>query len=68
MKGYLSMLKSLREHRKISQERLAFDIGIETSTLSRWENGSRTPSFHNFLCWITALNCKLVIYPNGTQE
>ena len=52
MKAYLSMLKSLREHRKISQERLAFDIGIETSTLSRWENGSRTPSFHNFLCWI----------------
>tara|TARA_A100001515_G_scaffold141845_1_gene139427 strand:+ start:1030 stop:1260 length:231 start_codon:yes stop_codon:yes gene_type:complete len=51
----LKLLKTIRQNQYRSQEDLASVIGIETSTLSRWENGSRSPSFHNFINWVNAL-------------
>jgi putative transcriptional regulator len=37
-------IKRLRMARNLSQEMLAHEIGITTSTLSRWERGIGTPS------------------------
>jgi len=34
-------VKFLREHKKITQEKMADDLGIDQSTLAKWENNSR---------------------------
>tara|TARA_R100000742_G_C4250238_1_gene68635 strand:+ start:267 stop:476 length:210 start_codon:yes stop_codon:yes gene_type:complete len=62
----LKTLKGIRNRDQMSQEFLAYKIGIETSTLSRWESGSRSPSMHNFISWVNALGCTLSIqYKDG---
>lgn len=40
----LTRLRELREHAGLSQAELARRIGVDTSLLSRWEKGSRSPS------------------------
>ena len=37
-------LKELREEQDLTQEMLAREIGSQKETISRWENGRRTPS------------------------
>lgn len=37
-------IKQLRNALGLSQEKLAAEIGVTTSTVNRWENGRGTPS------------------------
>jgi len=55
----IQQLIQARRNQSISQEELAFNIGIETSTLHRWETLARTPSYHNLISWVDALELKL---------
>ena len=36
-------IRSLRNHKELSQERFAADIGVSVQTVSRWENGINYP-------------------------
>lgn len=38
-------IKKARELRELTREMLAEKLGVATTTITRWENGSREPSF-----------------------
>lgn len=40
-----SIIKTVRVQRDLTQEQMAFDLGVAISTLSRIESGHRYPSF-----------------------
>lgn len=42
---FSSRLKQLREERKITQEYLAKSVGVDISTVKRWERGEFGPDF-----------------------
>lgn len=48
-------IKEQREKNKLSQKELAAKIGISESSLSYYENGSKTPSVENLIKLVTAL-------------
>jgi transcriptional regulator with XRE-family HTH domain len=55
-----ALLKRLREERDITQEQLAFDAGITTSTLSRIERGLNSPGWLTVKRIAEALGLSLV--------
>jgi len=60
MNLFLKLSKE-RKRQGMSQADLAFHIGVETSTLQRWEICSRTPSLHNLLSWVESLGLTLTL-------
>ncbi len=61
---YLSLIDKLillRQERKISQERLAMTIGINTKLFGQWERKLVEPKLFNLLCWCEALQVYLSI-------
>jgi transcriptional regulator with XRE-family HTH domain len=57
---FATLLKRLREERKITQEQLAFDAGITASALSRIERGLTSPGWATVRCIANALGVSLV--------
>lgn len=53
-------LKSLREHKQISQKQLCDDLKIKTVTYNSWEKGKNEPSCENLV--------KLADYYNVTLD
>ena len=39
------LIKAIRANLKMSQEQLAFQMGVSPVTVNRWENGKANPSF-----------------------
>ncbi len=61
-------LSKQRRKQGVSQAHLAFSIGVETSTLQRWEMCSRTPSLHNLLSWVESLGLTLTLIEKKITE
>ena len=65
MKNYFSSnLKYLREKKKISKNKLGEMVGVNQTTLGRWENNELTPSIDNVIDVLNAF--KLPISELGT--
>ena len=60
-KSIVERLVFLRRVRKISQEKLALDIGVDTKVFGEWERMVREPRLFNLLCWCEALQVYLTI-------
>lgn len=50
-------IRKLRETAGMSQSALAAKIGVDTSSISLWENGKTYPSYANICKLAQALNC-----------
>lgn len=60
MSNYFSTnLKYLREKRNLSQNRLASMIGVNQTTIARWEDDNRTPNLDNAIDVSKILNIPL---------
>jgi len=60
-KSIITKLVQLRKQRKLSQEYIALEIGIETKLLGQWERMIVEPRLFNLLCWCEALQVYLTI-------
>jgi len=61
---YVSLIDKLvllRQERKISQEKLAIDIGINTKLFGQWERKLVEPKLFNLLCWCESLQVYLTV-------
>jgi len=61
---YRKIVNRLLEQRKlvrISQEKLAQEIGIDTKLLGQWERMEVVPSTYNLLCWCEAIGVYLIV-------
>lgn len=57
MKNYFSTnLKYIREQKKLSKNKLGELVGVNQTTISRWENDKITPSIDNVIDVLNALN------------
>ncbi len=57
MKNYFSSnLKYLREKKKISKNKLGEMVGVNQTTIGRWENNEMTPSIDNVIDVLNAFN------------
>lgn len=54
-------LVTIRNSKKISQEKLAHTIGCTASLVHKWEQFKRIPSGFMFVCWADALDAKIQI-------
>ena len=52
-------LKLVRKSNKVSQEELAFKLGVSRQSVSKWETGENYPSMTNILCLCDIFNCKI---------
>lgn len=60
MGNYFSKnLKYLREYQKLSQNKLADMIGVNQTTIARWEDDNRTPNLDNAIDVSRVLNIPL---------
>ena len=60
MSNYFSSnLKYLREKKKLSQNKFAEMIGVNQTTVARWEDDNRTPNLDNAIDVSNALNIPL---------
>jgi len=67
---YVSLIDKLvllRQERKISQEKLAIDIGINTKLFGQWERKLVEPKLFNLLCWCEALQVYLNVQLNDGE-
>lgn len=53
------MLKDIREKRKMTQQELADAIGVDRSTVTKWELGVNSPSGKTLLRLGEILKCKV---------
>ena len=60
-KSIVTKLIQLRKERKLSQEYIALEIGIETKLLGQWERMIVEPRLFNLLCWCETLQVYLTI-------
>lgn len=57
MKNYFSSnLKYLREQKKISKNKLGEMVGVNQTTIGRWENNEMAPSIDNVIDVLNAFN------------
>jgi DNA-binding XRE family transcriptional regulator len=54
-KALIDKLTNLRQERKLSQEKLALTIGVDTKLFGQWERKLVEPKLFNLLCWCEAL-------------
>lgn len=52
-------LKLIRKSKKISQEELAFKLGVSRQSVSKWETGENYPSMFNIMCLCDIFKCKI---------
>ena len=52
-------LKLIRKSKKISQEDLAYKLGVSRQSVSKWETGENYPSMTNILCLCDIFKCKI---------
>lgn len=60
-KALIEKLTKLRQQRKLSQEKLALIIGVDTKLFGQWERKLVEPKLFNLLCWCEALQVYLTI-------
>ena len=60
-KALIDKLTNLRQERKLSQEKLALTIGVDTKLFGQWERKLDEPKLFNLLCWCEALQVYLTI-------
>jgi len=60
-KAIIDKLTNLRQERKLSQEKLALTIGVDTKLFGQWERKLVEPKLFNLLCWCEALQVYLTI-------
>ena len=61
LKALIDKLTNLRQERKLSQEKLALTIGVDTKLFGQWERKLVEPKLFNLLCWCEALQVYLTI-------
>lgn len=65
----LGNIKRIRKQRGLSQDNMAFDLGVETSTYSKWENGKIQLTIQRLEIIAKLLKVKVSdIYPSLTQD
>ena len=52
-------LKNIRKSQKISQEELAYKLGVARQSISKWETGENYPSMTNIMCLCDIFHCKI---------
>jgi transcriptional regulator with XRE-family HTH domain len=60
-KSIIEKLVFLRKMRRLSQEKLALEIGVDTKLFGEWERMVREPRLFNLLCWCEALQVYLIV-------
>lgn len=62
-----SRLKEAREHKKITQAKLAEKTGVEPASVSRWESGKIFPEEHRLpdICKTLGVSVEYFIHGNG---
>lgn len=55
----MGKLKELREKRKLTQEALAKQLGIDRTTVAKWESGDNMPRAGMLLTLAKILRCKV---------
>ena len=60
-KALIDKLTNLRQERKLSQEKLALTIGVDTKLFGQWERKLVEPKLFNLLCWCEALQVYFTI-------
>ena len=56
---FSSNLKYLREQKKLSQNKLGKMVGVNQTTIARWEDDNRVPTINNAIDVSKALNVSL---------
>jgi transcriptional regulator with XRE-family HTH domain len=62
-KEILTVLKEARLQQKVSQEKLSFELGCDSCTVSQTERGDTTVSLYRLLKWAKYLGLELIIQP-----
>ena len=52
-------LYKLRKEAKMSQEKLAEEVGVSRQSVSKWENGESYPEMENILKLCKTFHCKI---------
>ena len=60
-KAFIDALVETRKSSKLSQEKLALTIGVDTKLFGQWERKLVEPKLFNLLCWCEALQVYLTI-------
>jgi len=60
-KALIDALVETRKSSKLSQEKLALTIGVDTKLFGQWERKLVEPKLFNLLCWCEALEVYLTI-------
>lgn len=60
-KALIDALVKTRKSSKLSQEKLALTIGVDTKLFGQWERKLVEPKLFNLLCWCEALEVYLTI-------
>jgi transcriptional regulator with XRE-family HTH domain len=55
----VSKLKELRDKRKLTQEALAKQLGVDRTTVAKWESGENMPRAGMLLTLAKILRCKV---------
>jgi len=59
---------ALRKQKGITQEELSYRIGVGERYVSMWECGLRKPKLFNLLCWAEALDGRLRLISEDSEE
>ena len=46
---FYKQLKEIREYNKLSQRKLAIDLGVTQACVAKWETGDREPSLDDLI-------------------
>ncbi|MBQ8443987.1 MAG: helix-turn-helix transcriptional regulator [Clostridia bacterium] len=57
MNKFAQRLKELREERNLSKGKLAKELKISDTCISRWENGTRTPNIDSIILLCNYFKC-----------
>ena len=60
-KALINELIEMRKSKKLTQEQLALQIGVDTKLFGQWERKLVEPKLFNLLCWCEALQVYLTI-------
>ena len=60
-KALIDALVETRKSSKLSQEKLALTIGVDTKLFGQWERKLVEPKLFNLLCWCETLQVYLTV-------
>ena len=64
----MSKIKEYRERHKLSQEELARKLGLDRSSVAKWESGRNKPRLNHLLDMTKIFNCSLDELVVGGKE